>query len=115
MVKSNWGCEVLLQDKTCMEELFALLGKPLAALYEDNELNEAINYALLLENNEQKILTIKKYTLSDILYARYYWFTKFFVQYENFMEKMQVWNSSNLRLLKLWTMWGVLTVLYWKK
>ena len=30
---------MLLQDKTCMEELFALLGKPLAALYEDNELS----------------------------------------------------------------------------
>ena len=78
---------MLLQDKTCMEELFALLGKPLAALYEDNELNEAINYALLLENNEQKILTIKKYTLSDILYARYYWFTKFLVQYEKLYGK----------------------------
>ena len=86
-VKSNWGCEVLLRDKTCMEELFALLGKPLAALYEDNELNEAINYALLLENNEQKILTIKKYALSDILYARYYWFTKFLVQYEKLYGK----------------------------
>ncbi len=78
---------MLLQDKTCMEELFALLGKPLAALYEDNELNEAINYALLLENNEQKILTIKKYALSDILYARYYWFTKFLVQYEKLYGK----------------------------
>ena len=65
-----------------MEELFASLGRPLAALYEDNELNTAINYALALEDDEQKILTIEKYTLSDILYGRYYWFTKFLVRYE---------------------------------
>ncbi len=73
---------MLLQDRTCMEELFASLGKPLAALYEDHEMNKAINYALSLEDHERKILSTKKYTLSDILYGRYYWFTKFLVQYE---------------------------------
>lgn len=70
-----------------MEELFASLGKPLAVLYEDDEMNKAINYALSLEDNEQKILTIKKYTLSDILYGRYYWFAKFLVQYEKLYGK----------------------------
>ena len=73
---------MLLQDKTRMEELFASLGKPMVILYEDHEMNTAINYALSLEDNEQKILTITEYTLSDILYGRYYWFTKFLVQYE---------------------------------
>lgn len=73
---------MLLQDKTRMEKLFASLGKPMVILYEDHEMNTAINYALSLEDNEQKILTITEYTLSDILYGRYYWFTKFLVQYE---------------------------------
>ena len=78
---------MLLQDRTDMEELFVSLGKPLVNLYEDKEMNKAINYALLLEDNEQKILTIKKYTLSDILYGRYYWFTKFLVRYEKLYGK----------------------------
>ena len=76
-----------LQDRICMEELLASLGEPLAVLYEDNEMNKAINYALSLENNEQKILALKKYTLSDILYGRYYWFTKFLVRYEKLYGK----------------------------
>ena len=78
---------MLLQDRTCMEELFASLGKPLVTLYEEDEMNKAINYALLLEDNEQKILTLKKYTLSDILYGRYYWFIEFLVQYEKLYGK----------------------------
>ncbi|MBP3459817.1 MAG: hypothetical protein J6K58_11475 [Lachnospiraceae bacterium] len=65
-----------------MEELFASLGNPIIALYDDNEMNEAANYALLLGDNEQRILSMKKYSLSDILYGRYYWFTKFLVRYE---------------------------------
>lgn len=51
------------------------------------DFNGITTYALLLEDNEQKILTIKKYTLSDILYARYYWFTKFLVRYEKLYGK----------------------------
>lgn len=35
-----------LQNRTCMEELFALLGKASAVIYDDDELNEAVNYAL---------------------------------------------------------------------
>lgn len=59
-----------------------MLGKASAVIYDDDELNEAVNYALALENDEQQILSIGKYTLTDILYARYYWFTKFLVRYE---------------------------------
>lgn len=78
---------MLLQDKTRMEELFASLGKPMVILYEDHEMNTAISYALSLKDNEQKILTITEYTLSDILYGRYYWFTKFLVRYEKLYGK----------------------------
>ena len=45
-------------------------------------MNQAIQYALALEEQEQAILAMKKYTLPDILYGRYYWFTKFLVRYE---------------------------------
>jgi hypothetical protein len=96
-----------LQNRTCMEELFALLGKASAVIYDDDELNEAVNYALALENDEQQILSIGKYTLTDILYARYYWFTKFLFAMKPIMEKMQVWNNNNLRLLRLWIMRSV--------
>ena len=78
---------MLLQDKTRMEELFASLVKPMVILYEDHEMNTAISYALSLKDNEQKILTITEYTLSDILYGRYYWFTKFLVRYEKLYGK----------------------------
>lgn len=73
---------MVLQDRTRMEELLVLLGKTPDIIYDDDELNEAVNYALLLERDEQRILSMKKYTLPDILYGRYYWFTKFLVRYE---------------------------------
>ena len=81
---------MLLQDKTRMEELFASLGKPMVILYEDHEMNTAINYALSLEDNEQKILTITEYTLSDILYGRYYWLLNFLFNMKNYMGRTQV-------------------------
>ena len=91
---------MLLQDRTCMEELFVSSGKPLAILYEDNEMNKAMNYALLLEDNEQKILSIKKYTLSDILYGRYYWFTKFLVRYEKLYGKDASMEQQQFKIIE---------------
>lgn len=78
---------MLLNDNVCITELFSLLGKTPAIMYDDNDLNEAINYALFLENNEQQILSIGKYSISDILYGRFYWFTKFLVRYEKLYGK----------------------------
>lgn len=83
-----------------MEELFASLGKPLAKLYEEDEMNIAINYALSLEENEQEILTGKKYTLSDILYGRYYWFTRFLVRYEAFYGKDAGMEQQQLKIIE---------------
>lgn len=71
-----------LQDRICMKKLFILLEKTPAIIYDDEALNEAVNYAYALENHEQQILSMGKYTLSDILYGRYYWFTKFLFRYE---------------------------------
>lgn len=70
-----------------MEELFAFFQKVPAVIYDDNELNEAVNYALFLEEKEQQILSMGKYVLSDILYGRYYWFTRFLTRYEQLYGK----------------------------
>lgn len=93
-----------LQNRTCMEELFALLGKASAVIYDDDELNEAVNYALALENDE-RIFCMQDITgLLNFLFAM-----------KPIMEKMQVWNNNNLRLLRLWIMRSVLIVSCWKK
>lgn len=44
-----------LNDPQRMEELFALLHKVPSKVYQDNELNKAINNALLLEGEERAI------------------------------------------------------------
>lgn len=78
---------MLLNNHECMRELFALLQKTPVVKYEDNELNEAGNNALLLEEYVQQILSLNKYSITDILYSRYYWFTKFLVRYERLYGK----------------------------
>ena len=59
---------MLLKDPQRMAELFGLLLKDPSARYQDKELNEALNNALFLED--------------DVLYGRYYWYTKFLCRYE---------------------------------
>lgn len=78
---------MLLNNPECMRELFALLQKTSIVKYEDSELNEAVNNALLLEEHVQEILSLNKYSITDILYSRYYWFTKFLVRYERLYGK----------------------------
>lgn len=78
---------MLWNDKSLIEELFASFGKIPGKMYEDNDLNEAINYVLFLEDEEQQIRSVGKYSMSDILYGRYYWFTKFLVRYETLYGK----------------------------
>lgn len=51
---------MLLNDNVCITELFSLLGKTPAIMYDDNDLNEAMDYAgcvdcSLLEKIEQEI------------------------------------------------------------
>ena len=73
---------MLLKDLQRMTELFTLLHKSQSALYQDKELNEAINNALLLEDEEQSIIALGRYSIKDILYGRFYWYTKFLCRYE---------------------------------
>lgn len=74
--------DMLLKDLQRMTELFTLLHKSQSALYQDKELNEAINNALLLEDEEQSIIALGRYSIKDILYGRFYWYTKFLCRYE---------------------------------
>lgn len=69
--------DMLLKDPQRMTELFTLLRKAQSALYQDKELNEAISNALLLEDEEQSIIALGRYSIKDILYGRFYWYTKF--------------------------------------
>lgn len=71
-----------LNDGKRMERLISLLHFVPTPMYTHHELNTAINYAMFLENNQQEILQTEQYSISDILYGEYYWFTKFLVHYE---------------------------------
>ena len=73
---------MLLKDPERMTELFALLHKDQSALYQEKELNEAINNALLLEAEEHSIIASGRYSIEDVLYGRFYWYTKFLCRYE---------------------------------
>lgn len=73
---------MLLKDPQRMTELFTLLHKAQSTLYQDKELNEAINNALLLGGEEQSIIASGRYSIKDILYGRFYWYTKFLCRYE---------------------------------
>lgn len=105
---------MLLKDPERMMELFTLLHKTQSNLYQEKELNEAINNALLLENEEHSILTSSRYSIEDVLYGRFYWYTKFLCCYEAIYGKTAAWSRRSLRLLRLWTMRESLTAILWK-
>ena len=73
---------MLLKDPQRMAELFNLLHKAPSTKYQDSELNEALSNALLLEDEEQAIIASGCYSIQDVLYGRYYWYTKFLCRYE---------------------------------
>lgn len=81
-----------LNNSEPMERLISFLHFVPTPMYADNELNTAINYAMFLENNQQEILQTEQYSISDILYGEYYWFTKFLVYYEKLYGKR--WYAS---------------------
>lgn len=73
---------MLLKSPKHMAELFVLLNKFPTATYQNRELNEVLNNALLLEEYEQPIIALGRYSIKDILYGRFYWYTKFLRKYE---------------------------------
>lgn len=78
---------MLLKNPKHMAELFSLLNRFPTVRYQDNELNEMCNNALLLEKQEQSILALGCYSIEEILYGRYYWYTKFLCRYETLYGK----------------------------
>lgn len=74
--------ENIIKDSKTMSELFTLLGEKPKFMYEDTNMNESINNAFFLENHAQQIVSTGRYTLSDVLYSRFYWYTKFLARYK---------------------------------
>lgn len=92
--------DMLLKDLQRMTELFTLLHKSQSALYQDKELNEAINNALLLEDEEQSIIALGRYSIKDILYGRFYWYTKFLCRYEAIYGKNGSMEQAQFKIIE---------------
>ena len=69
---------MLLRDPELIAELFILLHKTQSELYQDKEINEACNNALLLENEERAIIASGRYSINPnlTLCARRYTYEK---------------------------------------
>ena len=69
---------MLLRDPERIAELFILLHKTQSELYQDKEVNEACNDALLLENEERAIIASGRYSINPnlTLCARRYTYEK---------------------------------------
>lgn len=68
----------MLRDPERIAELFILLHKTQSELYQDKEINEACNNALLLENEERAIIASGRYSINPnlTLCARRYTYEK---------------------------------------
>ena len=91
---------MLLKDPERMTELFALLHKDQSALYQEKELNEAINNALLLEDEEHSIIASGRYSIEDVLYGRFYWYTKFLCRYEAIYGKNGSMEQAQFKIIE---------------
>ncbi len=60
---------MMLKSPKHMAELFAVINKLLPAQYQDNELNEVCNNALLLKKHKQSILALDSYSMKKFLTA----------------------------------------------
>lgn len=76
---------MLLRDPERIAELFILLHKTQSELYQDKELNEACNNALLLENEERAIIASGRYSINPnlTLCARRYTYEKGSILFRN--------------------------------
>lgn len=83
-----------------MAELFVLLHKTQSELYQDKELNEACNNALFLEDEERAIIASGRYAKKEILYGRYYWYTKFLCHYESIYGKNGSMEQAQFKIIE---------------
>ncbi len=91
---------MLLRDPERIAELFILLHKTQSELYQDKELNEACNNALLLENEERAIIASGRYSIKDVLYGRFYWYTKFLCRYEAIYGKNGSMEQAQFKIIE---------------
>lgn len=96
-----------LKDPMQLTELFNLLGKTSSTTYQNSELNEAYNNATFLEDSEQSIIASCNYSLKDVLYARYYWFTKFLCCYENIYGKDVSMEQAQYKIIETMDYYGI--------
>jgi len=89
-----------LKNSKHIAELYALLNRAPAALYQDQELNEALNHAQLLEECAQEIIVSGTYSIKDVLYGRYYWYTKFLSRYEAFYGKNGSMEQAQFKIIE---------------
>lgn len=89
-----------LNDGKRMERLITFLHFVPTPMYADGELNTAINYVMFLENNQQEILQTEQYSIFDILYGEYYWFTRFLVRYEKLFGKNGSMRQKQFKILE---------------
>ena len=89
-----------LKNPNHMAELYALLNRAPAALYQDQELNETLNHALFLEEHQQEMIASGRYSIKDVLYGRYYWYTKFLSRYEAFYGKNGSMEQAQFKIIE---------------
>ena len=73
---------------------------PYLKVYEEKSLNIAINNAMILEIREKQVVTLCKWTLADVLYSRYYWYTKFLVDYEKLYGKNGSMEQAQFKIIE---------------
>lgn len=68
--------------------------------YNDEELNDFSHFAEFLEFNRLRIVELGQYSLMDILYSQYYWFTKFVVRYESIYGKNESMRQEQFKMME---------------
>ncbi|MCI9438850.1 MAG: hypothetical protein HFH85_17170 [Lachnospiraceae bacterium] len=99
---------MLLKNPQRMAELFVLLDKLPTTIYQNSELNEALNNALLLEEYEQPIIALGCYSIKDVLYGRFYWYTKFLCRYETIYGKNGSMEQAQFKIIEAMDYAGVI-------
>ena len=103
-----------LKDPQRMTELFGLLHKAPSARYQDKELNEALNNALFLEDEEQAIIASGRYSIRVYYMADTTGTQSFCAAMKPPMERTAAWSRHSLRSSRLWTIRGSLTAIRWR-
>lgn len=67
--------------KESMENLLQEISYPLKNKYEDTELNNLLNYWLVLDENSDVIQKLTGEGLETILYSKYYWSSRYIDRY----------------------------------